>query len=83
MFFSLPDDDDIEDIEGDESEDEGIDDYRVGGYHPIHIGFDFFTNNISVLKYFFSYQRGASRPICSHPKAGLGTFFYRVALQRF
>jgi len=30
--------DDIQDIEQNESEDEGIDDYRIGGYHPIHIG---------------------------------------------
>jgi len=25
-------------LEENDSEDEGIDDYRIGGYHPVHIG---------------------------------------------
>jgi serine/threonine-protein kinase SRPK3 len=29
---------DQEDLEDDGSEDEGIEDYKIGGYHPIHIG---------------------------------------------
>ena len=27
------------DIDENESEDEGIEDYKLGGYHPVHIGF--------------------------------------------
>ena len=25
--------------DGNDSEDEGIEDYKVGGYHPVHIGY--------------------------------------------
>lgn len=28
----------VEEIDENDSEDEGIDDYKIGGYHPIHIG---------------------------------------------
>ena len=28
----------INEIEEDDSEDEGIEDYKIGGYHPIHVG---------------------------------------------
>ena len=26
-------------VEDNESEDEGIEDYKLGGYHPVHIGY--------------------------------------------
>ena len=27
-----------EEIDENDSEDEGIDDYKIGGYHPVHVG---------------------------------------------
>ena len=27
-----------------DSEDEGIDDYKIGGYHPVHVGYLFYSN---------------------------------------
>jgi len=26
-------------IDEDDSEDEGIEDYKIGGYHPVHVGY--------------------------------------------
>jgi hypothetical protein len=27
--------------DSDNSEDEGMEDYKVGGYHPVHVGYDY------------------------------------------
>lgn len=33
--------------DSDSSEDEGMPDYKIGGYHSMHVGYDFFFNTNS------------------------------------
>jgi hypothetical protein len=48
----LPD----QEVEENESEDEGMEDYKLGGYHPVHIGLIFIiTITIFLILYFISF----------------------------
>jgi hypothetical protein len=42
-----------DDIEENDSEDEGIDDYKIGGYHPVHIGYRLRVDLANSLEKFF------------------------------
>ena len=50
-----------------DSEDEGIEDYKLGGYHTPHIGYVYLT------------QRGNDQAVRGNPETGLGALLHRLA----
>jgi len=67
-------------IDENESEDEGIEDYKLGGYHPVHIGYKF---SVGYLQNNDIFKRSAFGTVRRYSKIRLGTFLNSVAFERF
>ena len=61
------------DADENESEDEGIEDYKLGGYHPVHIGFTYIYN-IKILKKFYYFREILLERYVIIQKLGWGHF---------